>query len=66
MSLISSQKQKKIDVMRKIMINEIVANKLTKILKMHMHLYTVILAMKKIEIVTCLISLVSSILHQID
>ena len=51
MSLISSQKQKKIDVMRKIMINEIVANKLTKILKMHMHSYTVILAMQKIKMV---------------
>ena len=51
MSLISSQKTTKIDVMRKIMINEIVANKVTKILKMHMHSCTVILVIKKIKMV---------------
>ena len=52
MSLISSQKTtKKIDVMRKIMIDEIVGNKLTKILKMHMHSCSVILVMQKIKMI---------------
>ena len=46
-----SKNNKKIDVMRKIMINEIVANKLTKILKMHMHSCTVILVIKKIKMI---------------
>ena len=46
-----SKNNKKIDVMRKIMINEIVGNKLTKILKMHMRSCSVILVMQKIKMI---------------